>query len=187
MKRSSNHKFRFVQAWLPTFPLLLVGLLPGCATRQANKPLQSEVGLPQPGKVPPEPKWVVPAGWVKAEPSVSFEVARYTIPGADGDGLVKVNKLKDYNYGLLANVNRWREQVGLGFIDSGSLKSISTPTTTASGDSGTAIHIVGAEKSIVAAVFIRGDTTWFIRLIAPNELAELQLDSFDKFTRSFHL
>ena len=141
--------------------------------------------MPQPE--PDGSKWLVPSGWIALEPSRGLEIAAFEIPHVSGKVRVAVLRINDYEYGLLPNVNRWRSQIGLGPIEAGALSEISKPVETASGDFGKAFQIIGAEKSILAAAFVRGETSWFFKLIAPNALAELQKDSFDVLIGSFHL
>jgi hypothetical protein len=143
--------------------------------------------MSQPEPAPENGKWVVPSGWIALEPSRGFEIAAFAIPDVSGEGYVAVLRINDYDYGLLPNVNRWRSQIGLGPIETGSLSEISKPVETASGDCGKAFQIIGTENSILAAAFVRGETSWFFKLIAPNALAELQKDSFDVLIASFHL
>jgi len=181
-----RHLSRLVYLRRYPLSLFLVGLLSGCATGHRTQPPIPEAAVPQPKSESESGKWVVPAGWVPIEPA-PLEVAGFTIPDASGDGRVRVMKLNDYHFPLLANANRCREQIGLGPIDEGSLNEILKPVQTASGEQGKAFQLVGAEKSVLFAAFVRGETTWFFKLTAPNPLAEKQRDSFDQFIGSFHL
>jgi len=187
MKRNSIYQIQVAQIWAPSVLLLLVALSAGCVNHQANQPSKSAAALSPPESLSERPKWLVPTGWVAVEPSGVLQVAAFAIPDVSGDTHMTVLKLNNYPYALLANVNRWREQVGLPPVESSFLKDISRPAKTASGDIGTAFQIVGKEKSILAAAFTRGDTTWFFKLIAPNVMAQRQRDSFDYFIGSFHL
>ncbi len=60
-----------------------------------------------------KPMWTVPAGWQEGQLE-QFLVAKYVIAGTDGaQAAVNVSSLAGDGGGLLANVNRWRGQLGL--------------------------------------------------------------------------
>ena len=59
-----------------------------------------------------KPTWTVPSGWQEGQ-LAQFLVAKYVIAGADGTAAVNVSSLAGDGGGLLANVNRWRGQLGL--------------------------------------------------------------------------
>jgi len=131
-------------------------------------------------------KWVVPAGWVSTVPA-PLEVITFAIPDAAGDGQAKVMKVNGNQFPLLPNANRCRQQIGLGLIDQYSLNEILKPVKTASGEQGKAFELIGAEKSVFFAAVVRGESTWFFKLMAPNNLAWKQRDSFYQFISSFYL
>jgi hypothetical protein len=131
-------------------------------------------------------KCVVPAGWVSTVPA-PLEIISFSIPDAAGDGQAKVMKLNDYQYPLLLNVNRCREQIGSGPIDEYLLNKIWKPVKTTSGEEGKAFELIGAEKSVLFAAVVRGEATWFFKLMAPNNLAWKQRASFYQFISSFNL
>ena len=65
--------------------------------------------------------WTVPPGWQSVPPS-QFLLAEFSIPGADGaKAEVNVAEMGGEGGGLLANVNRWRGQLGLGAISDSDL------------------------------------------------------------------
>jgi hypothetical protein len=172
---------------LAILPAVLLALLLGCANRQLDRRSNSSAALSPAIASPEAPQWLVPTGWVTVEPPGPFQVAAFAILDGSGDAHVFVMALTNYTYGLFANVNRCREQVGLPPIDASILKDNSRPVKTASGDLGTAFRIVGKEKSILFAAFTRGEVTWFFKMTAPNALAERERDAFDHFIGSFRL
>jgi len=167
-------------------PAFLIAFLIGCANRQVSQPSKSSTASP-PTKVSREGhQWLVPKGWVPVEPPGPLQFTAYIVPDLANDANVMVFKLDNYNYGILANVNRCHDQVGLPHIDEGSLKDISWPVKSASGERGTAFRIVGKEKSVLFAAFTQGETRWHFKMKAPNALAERQREAFDRFIGSFH-
>ena len=120
------------------------------------------------------PNWQVPSGWKAAGPK-PMRLASFDIPDAAGNG---------DGGGLLANVNRWRGQVGLAPLEASALAANSTALTTAGGDSGTWIELKGADKTILGAIVARDGVSWFFKMTAPASVAVQNREAFEKFVRS---
>ena len=129
------------------------------------------------------PNWQVPSGWKAAGPK-PMRLASFDIPDAAGNGDVSISKLSGNGGGLLANVNRWRGQVGLAPLEAGALATNSKAVATAGGDSGTWVELVGTEKTILGAIVARGEVSWFFKLTAPAPVAAQNRDAFEQFVRS---
>ena len=129
------------------------------------------------------PNWQVPSGWKAAGPK-PMRLASFDIPNAAGNGDVSISKLSGNGGGLLANVNRWRGQVGLAPLEAGALAANSKAVATAGGDSGTWVELVGTEKTILGAIVARGEVSWFFKLTAPAAVAAQNRDVFEQFVRS---
>ena len=129
------------------------------------------------------PNWQVPSGWKAAGPK-PMRLASFDIPDAAGNGDVSISKLSGNGGGLLANVNRWRGQVGLAPLEAGALAANSKTVATAGGDSGTWVELVGTEKTILGAIVARGEVSWFFKLTAPAPVAAQNRDVFEQFVRS---
>ena len=129
------------------------------------------------------PNWQVPSGWKAAGPK-PMRLASFDIPDAAGNGDVSISKLSGNGGGLLANVNRWRGQVGLSPLEAGALAANSKTVATAGGDSGTWVELVGTEKTILGAIVARGEVSWFFKLTAPAAVAAQNRDAFEQFVRS---
>ena len=129
------------------------------------------------------PNWQVPSGWKAAGPK-PMRLASFDIPDAAGNGDVSISKLSGNGGGLLANVNRWRGQVGLAPLEAGALAANSKTVATAGGDSGTWVELVGTEKTILGAIVARGEVSWFFKLTAPAPVAAKNRDAFEQFVRS---
>jgi len=129
------------------------------------------------------PNWQVPSGWKAAGPK-PMRLASFDIPDAAGNGDVSISKLSGNGGGLLANVNRWRGQVGLAPLEAGALAANSKTVATAGGDSGTWVELVGTEKTILGAIVARGEVSWFFKLTAPAPVAAQNRDAFEQFVRS---
>jgi hypothetical protein len=129
------------------------------------------------------PNWQVPSGWKAAGPK-PMRLASFDIPDAAGNGDVSISKLSGNGGGLLANVNRWRGQVGLAPLEASALAANSTALTTAGGDSGTWVELKGADKTILGAIVARDGVSWFFKMTAPASVAVQNREAFEKFVRS---
>ena len=129
------------------------------------------------------PNWQVPSGWKAAGPK-PMRLASFDIPDAAGNGDVSISKLNGDGGGLLANVNRWRGQVGLAPLEASALAANSTALTTAGGDSGTWVELKGADKTILGAIVARDGVSWFFKMTAPSTVAVKNREAFEKFVRS---
>jgi hypothetical protein len=141
---------------------------------------------PPPVAAPPEselPHWELPSGWREAG-ARPMRLASFEIPDPAGAGDVSVSSLVGDGGGLLANVNRWRGQVGLPPLDEAALKSESAPIRTAGDDSGILVDLPGAEKRILGAVISNGGKSWFFKLTASNALVARERPAFEAFVRS---
>ena len=110
--------------------------------------------------------WKDPVGW-KREPGAGMRVATYTL----GAGLeCSVVSLTGTAGGDLANVNRWRGQMGLPEVTS--LQGVATQVKTPIGTS-IVVDLEGAGpqqgKRMVAAIVTEGATSWFFKLTGPGD------------------
>ncbi len=62
--------------------------------------------------------WHVPDDWIEDPNASSILTAAYIVQGETGDARITVTKLGSGGGGVLANINRWRGQVGLDPIES---------------------------------------------------------------------
>lgn len=83
----------------------------------------------------------------------------------------------------LANINRWRGQVGLGQIDEAELQKLQKPIEfgTLKGDY---VQLVGESRSIFGAILEHNERTWFVKLTGDTPLAAKQRESFEAFVKS---
>lgn len=144
------------------------------APAAASAPSASADGLPA---------WQVPAGWKAAGPK-PMRLASFDIPDAAGNGDVSISKLNGDGGGLLANVNRWRGQVGLPALEASALAANSKSVPTAGGEPATWVELVGTDKTILGAIVARGDVSWFFKLTAPSAVATRHREAFEQFVRS---
>lgn len=129
------------------------------------------------------PEWTVPAGWKAAGPR-PMRLASFEVPDAAGAGDVSVSSLAGDGGGLLANVNRWRGQVGLPAVDEATLRREAKEIRTAGGDVGLLVDLAGGEKRILGAIVPHAGQSWFFKLTASSALIDRERGAFESFVRS---
>ncbi len=133
-----------------------------------------------------KPTWQVPAGWQEV-PGGQFLVAKFTIAGAEAG--VNVSMSAGDGGGLVANINRWRGQLGLGQLPETELGKSLTSLGTAGGKatlvdlSGTDAR-TGKKTRLVGAVVPQGGQTWFYKLMGNEQVVEREKDAFSKFVET---
>jgi len=115
---------------------------------------------------------VVPSDWVLDPEPRSMRLATYQAPDPDGEMEIAVSRFGGRVGGELANVNRWRGQMGLPPVEAGGLDDVIQRFGGDGGD-GYWAQIAGeAGVMVVAAAYqSSGDQTWFVRTTAPTSEA----------------
>jgi len=135
--------------------------------------------------------WTIPAGWQQLPPS-EFLVAKFSIAGADGaSAQVNVSSLAGEGGGVLANVNRWRGQLGLEPLKN-EMELAHLPPTIDLPDGGhlTIVDFTGTDSKtgklarLVGAVVPQNGQTWFYKLMGDPQIVAQQKDAFLKFIQS---
>lgn len=166
-----------------------------------SAPASASAGAPTPGGVPPDmrgpvapppstalPTWEVPSGW-KSAPATTMRLASFVIPGANGQtGDLSVVALGPAAGGALANVNRWRDQLGLPAVDDAGLARSTSTVDVTGGDRALVVELKGegasAGKGMLAAIVTRPDRTWFYKLTGDDVLIAAERNNFVQFVRS---
>jgi len=135
------------------------------------------------------PEWKVPSGW-KETSSGPFLVAKFLIEGGgNARAAVNVSMSAGNGGGLVANVNRWRGQLGLGDSSETDINKVATSVDIPAGKatfidmSGTDTK-TGEKARIVGAMLPRTQKTWFFKLMGPEQLVQQNKDDFQKFVES---
>lgn len=136
-----------------------------------------------------KPNWQVPSGW-KEVAAGQFLVAKYELAGQGGaQAEVNVSSAAGEGGGLVANVNRWRRQLGLSGLSDTEVEQLAKPVEVADGKamfvdmSGTDAK-TGQAARLVAAVVPESGQTWFYKLMGDEMLVEAQKDAFTKFVQT---
>ncbi|MFA6028261.1 MAG: hypothetical protein WC969_00270 [Elusimicrobiota bacterium] len=133
-------------------------------------------------------EWTDPAGWTRA-PADGFRLASYRVKGADGEAELSVVVLPGEAGGVLANVERWRGQLGLPPL--GSAAALAASSQKVSTKAGEAIFVDlqgprartaggpsippnaareenGPRARMLGAVLPRPGETWFLKMTGPE-------------------
>jgi len=126
--------------------------------------------------------WTVPAGWKPVESTQSMRIATFDAAGAE----VTVSAFPGAAGGNLANVNRWRGQIGLEPVDEAGLARLLS--TSRSG--ATEVALLAMEgtdgRVMLGAILSPGDgQTWFVKSTTDAAHAQAIRPAFDAFAGSF--
>jgi hypothetical protein len=131
--------------------------------------------------------WKTPDGWIE-QPTPSMLLASYSVPGkAGGKADVTVSMFPGDVGGVLANVNRWRRQLGLPPVTENDL-SKTTSQMDVGNAKATVVDMTGQDgaKAMYAMIVPRDGNTWFYKMTGdPAALAD-QKKSFVEFAGIAH-
>ncbi len=135
------------------------------------------------------PKWNAPAQWVETPPRAMI-FKSFSIAGdANGKAEVTVSFFPGAVGGILANVNRWRGQLGQSPVEADQLAGVTQTLQTAGGPA-TVVDFTGTDAKtgqparMVAAIVPHGGKTWFYKLIGEGAVVGKQKDSFVNFVKT---
>jgi hypothetical protein len=138
-----------------------------------------------------KPTWQVPAGWSEQPPS-AMRIGSFAVTGENGAKAdVSVIKLGGMAGGVLANVNRWRSQLGLPPVEESGLDKLIT-TQDVGGVKVTFVDLsgqsveTGQKARLLAAIVPQADGTWFYKMVGNDQLVGQQRAAFTKFVETAH-
>lgn len=129
--------------------------------------------------------WTAPAGWRRVPSDNPTRLAVFTIDGVP-DAEVVVTRFPGTVGGELANVNRWRGQIGLGAVDGATLAQ----HVEREAIPGYSVYVVSATNNGAALVAAgleeaaRG-RTWFVKATGPEAAVDRLREDVRAFVRSF--
>jgi hypothetical protein len=160
--------------------------------RQAGPPPGMPPGMAGEVPAPPVPsgadvlQWQLPRGWSQTFPG-GMRFATFKVPGQGRiDGSVVT--LPGDAGGELANVNRWRGQIGLGPTDAAGLASARTAVKSKIGP----VNVYdftseGTKRSrLIAAIVMVNGSAWFIKLTGDAEPVSAARPAFLELLGSLH-
>ena len=161
------------------------------AQRQQGTAPQAPAGAPMSQQTLPasqlsaadNPEWTIPEGW-REQPAGPMRRATFAIGGpGDGSAEVAVTAFPGDLGGLLANVNRWRRQLGLGPVGEAQLGSI-TDTETVAGRDHTLVRVDGNGEAMRVVILRHAGDSWFFKLTGDAPTVAAQEANLRAFARS---
>jgi hypothetical protein len=133
--------------------------------------------------------WTAPADWV-LKPQAPMRKASFGVPAAGAEAELSVTAFPGDVGGELANVNRWRGQIGLAPLAAGDLEA-SVSRQQANGLDFTIVELApgGGDangKAILGAIVPFQGSTWFFKLTGPGPVVKAAKAPFIVFLRSVH-
>jgi len=127
--------------------------------------------------------WQVPSQW-KALPAGAMQVARFAVPERGGaKAEVFVSIFGDDTGGTLANVNRWRREIGLREVDDAGLPQVVSALDPADPQT-KLIDLTNNNRRLVAAIVPRDGRYWFYKLRGDVDAVSPERDAFVAFVKS---
>jgi hypothetical protein len=133
-----------------------------------------------------QPNWQVPAGWQEVSGG-QFLVAKFMLSGDGGaTAAVNVSSSPGDGGGLVANVNRWRGQLGL----QPETEMLKPPQIDVAGGKASLVDLSGKDARtgqparLVGIVVSQPGQTWFYKLMGDAKVVESQKDAFTQFVQS---
>jgi hypothetical protein len=121
--------------------------------------------VPRPAPPAAGLKWTLPRGWTEGHGGDAMRVATLK-PPVPGRIDVSVVALPGPAGGELANVNRWRNQIGLAPVDEAALGALRKPVATKAGP--VALYDFTSEGNVksrvVAGLAVIEGNTWFVKM-----------------------
>ena len=180
---------------------MLVSVLAGCkkpevrfyeAPKDAPSPLASKMPATEPSPAG-KAAWTKPAAWTE-KPASSMRIASFSSAEKDGESAdISVIALGGPAGGMLANVNRWRGQIGLGDVDEAGLKPLLTEMQI-DGKPAALLDMAGTQppagktkpqRTVAATVELAGQT-WFFKMSGEDSVVAAEKPAFIEFLNSVH-
>jgi hypothetical protein len=126
-----------------------------------------------------------PDSWTEFPPS-SIRKANFTIDNASGTAEVSITVFPGDVGGTLANINRWRQQIGLSSIDQVSLND-NISSIIISNHQGYFTKLEGNTESILGGILPFHGSTWFIKMQGDILAIDEEVDTFKSFLSSIRI
>jgi hypothetical protein len=159
-----------------------VSEVPPPAVAEQRPSERTSVAEIQEGKGDPGFRYAVPEGWTEVAPSSMKLISLMCGASPEQQAECSVSVFPGDVGGQLANINRWRRQVGLGPL-SGEAVAGFVESVQISGMEGWRVDFTGPSGAnrVVVAVLFRGGQSWFFKLMGPEAAVAGELEAFDVF------
>lgn len=136
-----------------------------------------------PGAPGPDPLgFDTPAQWQRLADPGQMRLAAFTITDGDDQATMAITRFPGNVGGKLANVQRWRRQVGLGAISDMTDQPVTAVQV--DGIAGELYELTSDRFAMLVVSVPQGGYTWFFKLTGPAELLARQKPVFEAFVGS---
>lgn len=125
-----------------------------------------------------------PEGWTKAETTSAFTTAAFLITSPGGEARMTISGLSGPAGGVLANINRWRDQLGLPAV---ATLAEASPTDLGSGACLVEFGPPADDKRTIGAIIPGSDSSWFFKLTGAAPTVRAQREAFLRVVRGVGL
>jgi hypothetical protein len=135
----------------------------------------------EPPEAEPNFQWKVPEGWTKQPPG-QMQVAKFSVQKDAAKAEVSVSTFPSDTGGMLANVNRWRRQLGLEAVDEAGLTPLVLGIPGVAG--GQLVDLKNDQKALLGAIIPREGTWWFYKLMGDAPAVNAEREAFVRFVQT---
>jgi hypothetical protein len=137
-------------------------------------------------------QWSAPSGW-EAQPPSGFRKGSFLVHGPNGQQAdISIISFPESAGGLLANVNRWRDQLKLAPV--ADVSAAATPID-AGGHQMYFVDLVseqpllpgGLKSRVLGGILETPGETWFFKMAGEDQLVAAQRDTFRQFLASLNI
>jgi hypothetical protein len=153
-----------------------------------NRPVSTNVKQVS-GAAGTEPSWDIPANW-QEQPAQQMVLHSFVIvDGQGGKANVTITSFPGSVGGTLANVNRWRNQLGLEPVEQSDLPKM-TSSLDVLGGKAMLVEMTGTDRKtnqrarLMAAMVARESSTWFYKLMGDEQVVAREKEAFIKFVQT---
>jgi hypothetical protein len=126
--------------------------------------------------------WIAPGAWI-LDAEKPMRVATYrTSADADAPQLIVTRFPKGQFGSLVANINRWRGQVGLDPVENEADQA--SETISVGGNEGHFFDLTGTTGRSLVAMIPAGEIVWFFRLTGAPDAVGAERSNLDAFLKS---
>jgi hypothetical protein len=161
--------------------------------RKTSKPMHVEVPA-APALVPAGAqlpfRYEVPAGWKQQERPAGISVVSYEVRDDRNRAEITITSLSGKAGGVIGNIVRWREQVGLPATSEAEIRRQIKVLPTA-GVEANYVDLASPpgkkDARILGAIVPLEQNTWFIKMTGPTDLVGREKANFEAFVKSLQL
>ena len=133
----------------------------------------------------PEFTYTVPESW-KEFPPQSVRKANFRVSGENGRAEIVVTVFPGDVGGKLANINRWRGQIGLDPIEISGMREVTRPLSI-SNHMAMLVILQGPQKSILGGILGFHGSTWFFKMQGDTGIVAEQAEAMEAFLASVQI